>query len=162
MRGEGRVSFESWGHSIVCVSFAMEPWTVEHRVFAYDCFVLNNELVTVVQLEFRRHFNIHRNRAVPSQNTILRWVESLRRRGELTNSSAKTKRSSANSSNSWKCGHRSTSLSSQSDSICSATCCCTSPQWPLGKAYFAYGSPLLPIQIGHCATVKARWFCTAN
>lgn len=63
----------------------MEPWTVEHRVFAYDCFVRNNESVTVVQREFRRHFNIHRNRAVPSRNTILRWVESLRRRGELIN-----------------------------------------------------------------------------
>uniref|UniRef100_A0A146LES1 DUF4817 domain-containing protein n=1 Tax=Lygus hesperus TaxID=30085 RepID=A0A146LES1_LYGHE len=63
----------------------MVSWTVEHRVFAYDCFVRNNESVTVVQREFRRHFKIHRNRAVPSRNTILRWVESLRSRGELIN-----------------------------------------------------------------------------
>ena len=63
----------------------MEPWTVEHRVFAFECFVRNNESVTAVQREFRRHFNIHRNIGVPSRNTILRWVESLRRRGELIN-----------------------------------------------------------------------------
>ncbi|PSN38559.1 hypothetical protein C0J52_14825 [Blattella germanica] len=63
----------------------MEPWTVEHRVFAFECFVQNNESVTAVQREFRCHFNIHQNRAVPSRNTILRWIESLCRRGELIN-----------------------------------------------------------------------------
>lgn len=63
----------------------MEPWTVEHRVFAYDSFVRNNESITAVQREFRRHFNIHRNRGVPSRNTILRWVRALRTRGVLIN-----------------------------------------------------------------------------
>lgn len=77
--------FDSSVYSIILPVVVMEPWTVEHRVFAYDCFVRNNESVIVVQRELRRHFNIHRNRTVPSRNTILRWVESLRRRGELNN-----------------------------------------------------------------------------
>ncbi|XP_073407316.1 uncharacterized protein [Dendrobates tinctorius] len=63
----------------------MVPWTIEHRVFAYDSFVKNNECITAVQREFRRHFNIHRNQAVPARNTILRWVEALRTRGTLMN-----------------------------------------------------------------------------
>jgi len=60
-------------------------WTTEHRVFAYDSFVENNEFVTAVQHEFRRHFKIHRNDSVPARNTILCWVKSLRTRGTLQN-----------------------------------------------------------------------------
>lgn len=63
----------------------MQSWTVAYRVFFYDSFVRNNQSVTVVQREFRRHFNIHRNRAIPSRNTILRWIESLYSPGELIN-----------------------------------------------------------------------------
>ena len=63
----------------------MTLWTIEHRVFAYDSFVKNNESVTAVQHEFRRHFKIHRNDSVPARNTILRWVKSLRTRGTIQN-----------------------------------------------------------------------------
>ena len=40
----------------------MVPWTIEHRVFAYDSYVKNNESVTAVGREFRHHFNIHQIR----------------------------------------------------------------------------------------------------
>lgn len=63
----------------------MALWTIEHRVFSYDSYVKNDESVTAVQREFRRHFNIHRNEAVPTRNTILRWVNALRTRGTLMN-----------------------------------------------------------------------------
>lgn len=63
----------------------MVPWTIEHRVFAYDSYVKNNESVTAVRREFRRHFNIHRNQAVPTHKTIVRWVNALRTRGTLMN-----------------------------------------------------------------------------
>ncbi|XP_076058130.1 uncharacterized protein LOC143035239 isoform X3 [Oratosquilla oratoria] len=61
----------------------MALWTIEHRVFAYDSYVKNNESVAAVQCEFRRHFNIHQNEAVPTHNTILCWVNALRTRGTL-------------------------------------------------------------------------------
>lgn len=41
-------------------------------VCAYDCFVNNNEYTTAVQYEYRRHFNTHRNQAVPTRKVILR------------------------------------------------------------------------------------------
>ena len=63
----------------------MVLWTIEHRVFAYDSYVKNNESVTAVRREFRRHFNIHRNQAVPTHKTIVRWVNALRTRGTLMN-----------------------------------------------------------------------------
>lgn len=59
----------------------MALWTIEHRMFAYDSFVKNNE----VQREFRHWFNIHRNQAVPTRNTILCWVHVLRTRSSLIN-----------------------------------------------------------------------------
>lgn len=61
----------------------MEPWTLEQRVFAYDCFVRSGESVTAVQREFRRRFNIHRNDSVPTRDTILRWVHNLRTGGSI-------------------------------------------------------------------------------
>ena len=59
----------------------MEQWNLEHRIFAYDCFVKNEESVIAVQREFRRRFNIHRNESVPCRNTILRWVNNFRTEG---------------------------------------------------------------------------------
>lgn len=61
----------------------MEPWTVQHRVFAYDSYVRNNQSIVAVQHEFRRHFNIARHDSVPTRNTILRWAESFRLRGTV-------------------------------------------------------------------------------
>ncbi|KAK7083277.1 hypothetical protein SK128_011759, partial [Halocaridina rubra] len=65
---------------------AMALLMIEQGVFAYDNFVKNNESVTAVQREFRRRFHSHRNQAVPTRNTILRWVHAFRIRGTLMNS----------------------------------------------------------------------------
>lgn len=61
----------------------MDLWSLEHRVFAFECFVTNGESVTVVQREFRRRFGIDRHGHVPSRNTILKWVKHLRTKGSL-------------------------------------------------------------------------------
>jgi hypothetical protein len=42
------------------ISVAMERWSVEHRAFAVETILKNNNSV-VTQLIFRRHFNIYRN-----------------------------------------------------------------------------------------------------
>ncbi|KAJ8947604.1 hypothetical protein NQ318_010116, partial [Aromia moschata] len=49
----------------------------------YDSFVKNNESIVTTQREFRRHFRIGRHRVVPSRNTILKWVDNLRTKGQL-------------------------------------------------------------------------------
>ena len=64
------------------ISVAMEQWTVEHRMFAYDAYV-KNESITAVQRLFRVHFNLGRYGIVPSRNTILRWVNNLRTTGSI-------------------------------------------------------------------------------
>lgn len=61
----------------------MVRWTLEQRVFAYDCFVRSGESVIAVQREFRRRFNVHRNDSVPARDTILRWVNNLRTGGSI-------------------------------------------------------------------------------
>lgn len=61
----------------------MEPWTLEQRIFAYDCFVKSGESVTAVQRQFRRRFNVNRNDSVPARDTILRWVNNLRTGGSI-------------------------------------------------------------------------------
>jgi hypothetical protein len=42
------------------ISVAMERWSVEHRAFAVEIYLKNNDSV-LTQRIFRRHFNIHRN-----------------------------------------------------------------------------------------------------
>ena len=54
------------------ISVAMEQWTLENRMFAYDAYVQNGESVTAVQRHFRVHFNLGRRDTVPSRNAILR------------------------------------------------------------------------------------------
>lgn len=61
----------------------MASWSLEQRMFAYDCFVRNGESVTTVQREFHRRFNVHRNDSVPARDTILRWVNNLRTGGSI-------------------------------------------------------------------------------
>jgi hypothetical protein len=61
----------------------MEQWTLEHRMFVYDCYVRSGESVTAVQREFRRRFNFRRQDSVPTRNTILRWITNLRTRGSI-------------------------------------------------------------------------------
>lgn len=55
----------------------MEQWTLQHRVFVYDAFVRNGKPVTAAQRLFQKQFNVGRHGAVPSWNTILRWVANL-------------------------------------------------------------------------------------
>jgi site-specific recombinase len=71
------------------ISFAMERWSVERRAFAVETYLKNDDSVFVTQRLFHRHFNIHRNDSVPSQNTVLLWVRNCRE----TASAAKRKRS---------------------------------------------------------------------
>jgi hypothetical protein len=42
------------------ISIAMEGWSVEHRAFAVETYLKNNDSV-LTQGIFRRDFNIHRN-----------------------------------------------------------------------------------------------------
>jgi hypothetical protein len=42
------------------ISVAMERWSVEHRAFAVETYLKNNDSV-LTQRIFHRHFNIHRN-----------------------------------------------------------------------------------------------------
>lgn len=81
--GDGRavIHLPSSGHC--CYSVAMEPWTVQHRVFTYDSYVRNNESVVAVQRDFRIHFNVGRHGAVPSRPTIMKWVTSFRTTGNI-------------------------------------------------------------------------------
>lgn len=65
------------------ISVAMEQWTVEHRVFTYDAYVRNGESVVTAQRLFRVHFNRGRNGTIPSRNTILSWVRTLRSTGSI-------------------------------------------------------------------------------
>jgi transposase len=65
------------------ISVAMEQWTVEYRMFAYDAYVQNGESVTAVQRLFGVHFNLGRRDNVPSCNPIPRWIHSLRTTGSI-------------------------------------------------------------------------------
>ena len=56
----------------------MEQWTLQHRLFAYGSFVRSGESITATQRLFSREFNVDRHGAVPSRNTIFRWVENFR------------------------------------------------------------------------------------
>ena len=58
---------------------------IEHHIFEYDSFVNNNKSIMAVQYEFCCHFNIHKNQAVPTCNTILCWVNALYTQGTLMN-----------------------------------------------------------------------------
>ena len=42
------------------ISVAMEHWSVEHRAFAVETYLKNNDSV-LTQGIFRQHFNIHKN-----------------------------------------------------------------------------------------------------
>ena len=65
----------------------MLPWSLEHHVFACDTYVKNGESVTEIQRLLKRRINIGHHGNVPSCNSILRWVNTLR----TTDSLLKTK-----------------------------------------------------------------------
>jgi len=60
-RWRGRFVLERSSSETQSISVAMERWSVEHRAFAVEAILKNNDSVVVTQLIFRRHFNIHRN-----------------------------------------------------------------------------------------------------
>jgi hypothetical protein len=60
------------------ISVAMEHWSVEHRAFAVETYLKNNDSVIMTQWIFRRHFNIYQNDSVPSCSTVLLWVRNFR------------------------------------------------------------------------------------
>jgi hypothetical protein len=65
----------------------MEPWTGAQGAFAVKAFYKNDDSFVIAQLEFRRQFGIHRNRAVSLPNAIKTWVRNF----EATGSTQKKK-----------------------------------------------------------------------
>jgi transposase len=65
----------------------MGPWTGAKSNFAVKTFYKNGDSLVIAQREFRREFEIHRNRAVPSAHVIKTWVRNF----EATGSTLKTK-----------------------------------------------------------------------
>jgi hypothetical protein len=58
------------------ISVAMEQWTVEHRMFAYDAYVQNGESFTAVQQLFRVHFNLGCQDTVVTLIKVCAFVDS--------------------------------------------------------------------------------------
>lgn len=59
----------------------MPFWSVEHRVFAVEQFLRNNESIVAVTRAFRCHFNVPHRGAVPYRDLILEWVRKFRETG---------------------------------------------------------------------------------
>ena len=59
----------------------MEPRTGAQGAFALKAFYKNGDSFVIVQLEFRREFGIHRNRAVPSAHALKTWVRNFEASG---------------------------------------------------------------------------------
>ena len=56
----------------------MALWNAEHRSFAVETYLKNNESPITVQRIFRRHFRLGRHDIVPDHRTIVRWVNHFR------------------------------------------------------------------------------------
>jgi hypothetical protein len=65
----------------------MEPWTGAQRAFVVKAFYKNSDIFVIAQIEFRKGFGIHRNRAVHSAHAIKTWVRNF----EATRSTLKKK-----------------------------------------------------------------------
>jgi hypothetical protein len=77
----------------------MEPWTGAQSAFAMEAFYKNGDSFVIAQREFRKEFEIHRNRAVPSAHAIKTWVRNLEATGSTLKKkggSVKTVRTSEN------------------------------------------------------------------
>lgn len=53
-------------------------WLAQHRSYVIETFFKNNDSIISTQRLFRVHFNVGRHGAVPSRNTILKWVGNFR------------------------------------------------------------------------------------
>ena len=73
------------GQSGLQPSVMMERWSEEHRAFVVETFFINNYSATVMQRDFRRHFDIGRNGNVPTRQRILNWVTQFRTNASIVN-----------------------------------------------------------------------------
>lgn len=76
----------------------MEPWSKQQRAFAVKAFYQCGSYTAALR-RFRTHFEIDRNRAVPSVTSVKSWVENFENTGETTRrkrGSARTVRTPTN------------------------------------------------------------------
>ena len=64
-------------------SVSIMVWSVEHRVFIVRQFFKNGESFVQTQRDFRTHYQIPYRGAIPGRNTILRWVTTFNRAGNV-------------------------------------------------------------------------------
>jgi len=81
----------------------MQQWTGEEHAFAVKAYYQNGESLVRAWRAFRTHFNVPRNRPVPSNHTINTWVVKF----EVSGSTSKKKRrwqskNCANSREHWE------------------------------------------------------------
>ena len=62
----------------------MEQWTDEERAFAVKVYYQNGESLVLTRRAFRTHFNVPRNRPVPSNNAIKTWVANFEVSGPIS------------------------------------------------------------------------------
>jgi len=52
----------------------MQHWMGEERAFAVKAYYQNGEILVRARRTFRTHFNVLRNRPIPSNHAIKTWV----------------------------------------------------------------------------------------
>ena len=60
-----------------CHLVSIQQWTVEERAFAVKAYYQNGERLVRARPPFRTHFNVPRNRLVPSNHAINTWVDNF-------------------------------------------------------------------------------------
>lgn len=61
----------------------MPRWSVQHRSFAVEAFLRNNECFAATRRTFRTHFNLPPRATVPNNKSIAKWVDDFRRHGNV-------------------------------------------------------------------------------
>ena len=77
----------------------MQQWTAEERAFTVKAYYQNGESLVRARRAFRTHFNVPRNRPVPSNHAIKTWVANFEVSGSTSKKrggSQKTVRSPEN------------------------------------------------------------------
>lgn len=62
----------------------MERWTPQQRAYAVKVFYQNGNSYVLARRDFRNHFNINRNRPVPSACAIKKWVKNFEETSSTT------------------------------------------------------------------------------
>lgn len=81
------IKLRHWLACLLPFCVIMDVWSAEHRAFIVETFLKNGESVVKTQRAFRLRFNVGRHGAVPTRNTILRWIQNFR----LSSSASKKK-----------------------------------------------------------------------